>query len=650
MAEPLLRRDKTTLQDQPCEIDFLARVTRALLHSSSIPLQPAVGGLEAGTSSTMERHNSNPELGSKPTSYPRVAQISRLAGNGSSEKRATSFEEVSHLLSSHQTSKESRRRATSQIASPVVDFDVAVAEKPQKTLQGSHPEEGPKSYYVINPIVPGSAWYFTKGKSNSNTHEYEVERVSTHLVDIGQNRIGYLIETASRDDVTAVAGGRPASWTPKGQNGWSTTSTSSIEKANNVTEAEPGKRASRFERFDSEGDFETELHDESAIIVDRQDIPLITEMIFRQLNTTRLKRNSSRMIGGPTEKHEASSKENGELANIIEATLMAFRRPVRYDITPETGEADISQSKLPVQFAMEHSSQRIKQQPSVTSDAGNTLSIPQTSFTAADSTHKVNRAREKWQQGASSTSTTLLSQQSATSNTWTKHGGHGGESLLSPDSARSSSDENSEGTSQTRRTSSCRTHEQDEKLEASQASIGSSSVASTITSFPKLLSRHCTREWIKPLVSLEDKSTNPSHQGVDDGTNRISRERDTSFIEATDPMCWPGDSFQSINTSGYFTNEAPKSRRTTVSQSSPTNMKSFGSQIGSSAHRRRSTLTYDSKASPSTDHFFPNILGKFFVGRNLEEPETPDSKRTTDSDSVSHLNSPSHVQVHVGAP
>ncbi|QYS95961.1 hypothetical protein H0G86_003227 [Trichoderma simmonsii] len=633
MAEPLLRRDKTTLQDQPCEIDFLARVTRALLHSSSIPLQPAVGGLEAGTSSTMERHNSNPELGSKPTSYPRVAQISRLAGNGSSEKRATSFEEVSHLLSSHQTSKESRRRATSQIASPVVDFDVAVAEKPQKTLQGSHPEEGPKSYYVINPIVPGSAWYFTKGKSNSNTHEYEVERVSTHLVDIGQNRIGYLIETASRDDVTAVAGGRPASWTPKGQN-----------------EAEPGKRASRFERFDSEGDFETELHDESAIIVDRQDIPLITEMIFRQLNTTRLKRNSSRMIGGPTEKHEASSKENGELANIIEATLMAFRRPVRYDITPETGEADISQSKLPVQFAMEHSSQRIKQQPSVTSDAGNTLSIPQTSFTAADSTHKVNRAREKWQQGASSTSTTLLSQQSATSNTWTKHGGHGGESLLSPDSARSSSDENSEGTSQTRRTSSCRTHEQDEKLEASQASIGSSSVASTITSFPKLLSRHCTREWIKPLVSLEDKSTNPSHQGVDDGTNRISRERDTSFIEATDPMCWPGDSFQSINTSGYFTNEAPKSRRTTISQSSPTNMKSFGSQIGSSAHRRRSTLTYDSKASPSTDHFFPNILGKFFVGRNMEEPETPDSKRTTDPESVSHLNSPSHVQVHVGAP
>lgn len=632
MAEPL-RRDKTTLQDQPCEIDFLARVTRALLPSSSIiPLQPTVGGLEAGTSSTMERHNSNPELGSKPTGYPRVAQISRLAGNGSSEKRATSFEEVSHLLSSHQTSKESRRRATSQIASPVVDFDVAVAEKPQKTLQGSHPEEGPKSYYVINPIVPGSAWYFTKGKSNSNTHEYEVERVSTHLVDIGQNRIGYLVETASRDDVTAVAGGRPASWTPKGQN-----------------KAEPGKRASRFERFDSEGDFETELHDESAIVVDRQDIPLITEMIFRQLNTTRLKRNSSRMIGGPTEKHEASSKENGELANIIEATLMAFRRPVPYGITPETGEADISQSKLPVQFAMEHGSQRIKLQQSVASDPANTLGIPQTSFTVADSTHKVNGAREKWRQGPSSTSTTLLSERSATSITWMKHGGHAGESPLSPDSARSSSDDNSERTSQTRRTSSCRTHKQDDRLEASQASIGSSSVASTITSFPKLLSRHCTREWIKPLVSLEDKSTNPSHQGVDDGTNRISRERDTSFIDTTDPMCWPGDSFQSVNSSGYFTNEAPKSRRTTISQSSPTNMKSFGSQIGSSAHRRRSTLTYDSKASPSTDHFFPNILGKFFVGRNMEEPETPDSKRTADSDSVSHLNSPSHVQVHVGA-
>ncbi|KAL7910810.1 hypothetical protein GGI35DRAFT_492433 [Trichoderma velutinum] len=564
----------------------------------------------------MERHNSNPELGSKPTSYPRVTQVSALASNGSSEKRASSFEEVSHLLSSHRTSKSSRRGATSQIASPVVDFDVAIAEKPQKALQDGQPEEGPKSYYVINPIVPGSAWYFTKGKSNSNTHEYEVERVSTHLVDIGKNRIGYLIETAKRDDVTAVAGGQPASWTPKYQKSWSPTSTSFIDKANNITEAEPGKRVNHFEKFDSEGNFKTQLHDESPIIVERQDIPLITESIFRQLNTTRLTQNPSRIIGDSTEKHEAWSEEKGELENIIEATLMACRRPVRYDNILETGDGDTScQSKLPAQFMMEHESRQIKPRPSVVSDPAMTLSIPRTSFTNADSTHKVNEARNKWQQEASSTSTTLCSPQSVTSITWAKHGGHSGESLLSPDSANSSLDENSERISQTRRTSSCRTHKKDERLEASQVSVGSSSVASTITSFPKLLSRHCTREWIKPLVSLEDKSTDPSYQGVDDGTNRLSHDPDTSFTETTVPTCWPGDSFQSPNNSGYFTHEAPKSRRTTVSQSSPTNVKSFGTQIGSSAHRRRSTLTYDSKASPSTDHFIPNILGKFFYGK-----------------------------------
>ncbi|PNP60397.1 hypothetical protein THARTR1_00421 [Trichoderma harzianum] len=592
----------------------------------------------------MERHNSNPELGSKPTSHPRD-------GNGSSEKRASSFEEVSHLLSSHSASKSSRHRATSQIASPVVDFDVAIAEKPQKTLQRGQSEEGPKSYYVINPIVPGSAWYFTKGKSNSNTHEYEVEKVSTHLVDIGQNRLGYLIETATRDDVTAVAGGRPASWTPRCQNGWSTTSTSPIEKANNITEAEPGKRANSFEGFDSDGNFETQLHDGSTITVERQDIPLITEMIFSHLNTAGLKRNGSLMIGGSTENHGASFEENGELEKIVEATLIAFRRPARYDNTPEAGERDTSpQSKLPVQFAMEHESQRTTLRPPMVSDPANTLNIPQTSTTVSDSTHKVNRAREKWQQEASSTSTTLISSQNVASITWAKHGGHAVESPLFPDSARSSSDENSERTSQTRPTSSGRTQTQDERLEASQDSIGSSSVASTITSFPKLLSRHCTREWIKPLVSLEDKSTNPSYQGVDGDANQIPREPHTSFNETTDPMCWPSDSFQSPNTSGYFTDEAPKSRRTTVSQSSPTNMKSFGSQIGSSAHRRRSTLTYDSKASPSTDHFFPNILGKFFVGRNTEEPETPDSERAMDSDALARLDSPAHVQVHVGAP
>ncbi|UKZ49952.1 hypothetical protein TrVGV298_004207 [Trichoderma virens] len=598
----------------------------------------------------MEGHNSYSDAGSKPASYPRITEISLLACNDSCEKRAMAFEETGHSLPSSPTSKFSRRRAMSQIASPIVDFDVAIAEKPYTTLQGRRSEEGPTSYYIINPRVPGLAWYLTKEKSNSDTHEYEVERVPTHVVDIRLNHTGYLVETAIRDDVTGVAGGQSVSWTPKCQNGWSTISTSSMKKSNDGTEAEPGKRDNRFERCDSEADTKTRLHNESTIILDRQDIPLITERIIHQLNAAGLKQNCPCTAAGSRENDKSSSQENREFENIIEATLMEFKRSLQGSDSPKTDEENTSTpSKLPAQFALGNDNQHIELRRSVVADPEITLSIPQTPFTTADSNRKINDAREKLHK-ESPTLTTLVSPQSATSITWAKLGGYLGRPSLSPESTNSPSDENSESMSQTRRTSSCHDDKQDQELETSQASIGSSSVASTITSFPKLLSRHCTREWIKPLTSLEDTSTDLSYRGVDDHTNRVYHNHQASFTETPVPMCWPGDSFQSPNTSGYFTDEAPNTRRTTVSQSSLTNVKSFGTQIGSAAHRRRSTSTYNSKASPTQDHFLPNILGKIFVSRNREAPESPGSKQAIDSGALAHHNSPAHVHMHVRTP
>ncbi|KAL7951608.1 hypothetical protein V8C42DRAFT_304613 [Trichoderma barbatum] len=631
MAEPPAR-NKTHLKGQPCEINLLTGTAGAMSRSSSIPLQPEVDGLGVGSSSTMKGYNSNPELGSKPASY-------------SCEKRAMALEETSHPLSSHLPSKLSRRRARSQIANPVVDFDVAIAEKPYNPLQSSQPEEEPKSYYIINPRVPGLAWYLTKGRSNLNAHEYEIERIPTHLVHVRQNRIGYLFETATRDDVTRVAGGRPVSWTPKCQNGWSSAAMSFIEKAENDTEVEPGKRVNRFERYDSDGHIKTQLHNESNIIVEHRDIPHITESIIRQFHIAGLKQNRTCMTKGRIESDEAlSSEDRRELEHVIEATLMRFRRSVQCsDDAPETDEEDASpQSKLPAQFALEDENQRMKPRPSVVADPAITLSTPHTSFTVADSNHKRNEAREQWQRDAP-TLTTLVSPQSVSSITWTKHGGYLGEPSLSPDSTNSPSDENSE------RTSSHCVQKQDQELETSQASIGSSSMASTITSFPKLLSRHCTREWIKPLASLEDTSTDPSYPGVEAHTNRLPHHQ-TASIETPVTMCWPDDSFQSSNTSSYFTKDAPNTRRTTVSQSPSTDMKSFGAQIGSAAHRRRSAPTYDPKEPPSRDHFFPNILSNFFASKKRESQEDHDSKERANSGTLVRCSSPAHDHIPVSTP
>ncbi|KAL7938726.1 hypothetical protein V8C35DRAFT_86508 [Trichoderma chlorosporum] len=560
--------------------------------SSAIPLQPEMGGLGLGIGapSTTERHKSDPAV----------------AG----EKRAMAS---GRPLSSPFPSKLSRRRATSQVASPIVDFDVAIAEKPY-----NQPEEEPKSYYIINPKVPGQAWYVTRDKSKSNALEYEVEKVPAHLVRTRQNRIGYLFETAVRDDVTAALGGQPVSLTPKCQNGCSTPEASSIEKAHSGTKEEPGKRVNRFERCDLDGDVKPQLHNEPSIIVEHRDIPIITKRIIRQLYTIGLKQTRSCITKTFADQDEASLNENMELENAIRATLMEFRRSVHFSDTPVTNENASAQSAPP--FTSESQHQRTKPRPSGKADPALTLSIPQTS-----SCSKNDRTKEDWQHEAS-TWTTVVSPQSATSPTWLKNGGHLG--ILSPDSADMPLDDNSMSTLQIGRSSSFNEHEKDEDLETSQASLGSSSIASTITSFPKLLSRHCTREWIKPLASLEDTSTDPS------------RRQHTLYTETQTPMGWPGDGYQSLGTSSYFTDEAAHPRRATASQPSLRNPKSFGTHIGSAAHRRRSAPTYDAKEPPSRDNFFPDILGRFFVRRSREEPGSPDSKKTADSPNPTLVGSP----------
>ncbi|RFU76733.1 d-xylulose reductase a [Trichoderma arundinaceum] len=538
-----------------------------------------------------------------------------------------------------------RRRATSQIASPIVDFDVAIAEKPFKKRQSSQPVEDPKCYYIVNPRTPNLAWYLTKGKDNSKSHEYEVEKVPTHLVRIRQNRIGYLIETANGDEVAAAAGERPASWTPKCQNGWSTAAISSLERVIVDTEAEPGKRVNRFERWDSAEEIKSSLDDEPNIILNRRDIPLITKSIVHHLHTARQQQHFCTTSGGIMNDEASSSEEERCLETAIETTLLEFRRSMQCGDISETDEEDVSpQSKLPTQFALNNGNRSIKLRPSVAADPAITLSIPQTSFTMADDNHKHNGTREgKLQEPR--TMTTLVSPQSITAITWAKLGGHLGEPSESQVSTDSPSDEISESTTQTRQTSSCHGHDQDQDMETSQASLGASSIASTITSFPKLLSRHCTREWIKPVVNLEDPSPRPStttgysNHGADAHTTCLSHHHTTS-TESPVPKSWAGDSFRSHNSSGYFTNRTPNTRRSTLSQSALANPKSFGSHIGSAAHRRRSTPTCDPKTPDSQDHFFPSILGKFFIGNKTGTPGSPDSKETTISGAKTPYNSP----------
>ncbi|KAM0525554.1 hypothetical protein ACHAPE_000261 [Trichoderma viride] len=615
--------------------------------ASTIPLHQDAGELEAGISTPMEEYNSHLNRFSELWSYFDLARDPASLNSRSAGKQKMAFEETVRSISSHLPSNMSRRRARSQIASPIVDFDVATAEKPYRKRQSSQPVPSPRCYYIINPRVPGLAWYLTKGKGDSDSQEYEVEKVPAHLVRIRKNHVGYLVETANRDDVTVDAGRRPVSWTPRYQNGWSTAAEPNQEKATIDSDTKSNKRVNRFDRDDAE---QEPPSDESSVIVDRCDIPLITKRIIHQLHAVRPQERLY-ITSNSEEKDGASSSEHRDLESIIEAALVEYMRPAQHGDEIRAHDDEItSENKMPVQIKLESEAQRIKLRPSIAADPTITLTVPETSFTIPDADHKHNVLRKDSKQGASTT-TALPSPQSSSAITLTKHSEHLEEPTKSPITTDSPSDENSESTAEELRASSCPSHIQHQASDVSQTSLGASSVASSMTSFPKLLSRHCTREWIKPLAKLQDPHQRPSSEVYFQGNEpQAGHPSHAPYNESSLSNSWTADDFQSRDASGYFSNEVQNARRSTMSQSSLKNMKSFGSQIGAARHRRRSTTSFDPRASASQDNFLPNILSRFFYNKSKETPGSPDSKETLHSGALAPYNSPTHGHYSPNTP
>ncbi|EHK44067.1 hypothetical protein TRIATDRAFT_87141 [Trichoderma atroviride IMI 206040] len=611
-----------------------------------MPLHQDAGEVEAGISTPAEEYNSHLDRFSGLGSYFDLARDPASSNKPSAGKQKMAFEETVRSISSHLPSNMSRRRARSQIASPIVDFDVATAEKPYRKRQSSQPVRSPKCYYIINPRVPGLAWYLTKGKGDSNSSEYEVEKVPAHLVHIRKNQVGYLVETANGDDVTVDAGRRPVSWTPRYQNGWSTAAEPIQEKATSDSNTKSNKRVNRFDRDDAE---EEPPSDESSVVVNRRDIPLITKSIIRHLHAVRPQERFY-TTSNSEEEDEASSSQQRDLESIVEAALFEYMRPAQHnDKTRKHDDENTSENKMPVQIKLESEAQRINPRPSIAADPTITLSVPETSFTIPDADRKHNVLRKDSKQGASTT-TALLSPQRSTAITWTKDSEHL-EEPTKPPTTDNPSDENSGNTADAPRASSCPSPIQHQDSDVSQTSVGASSIASSMTSFPKLLSRHCTREWIKPLASLEDRHHRPSSELYYQGNeSQAGQPSHAPYNESSLSNSWTADDFQSRNASGYFSNEVQNARRSTMSHSSLKSMKGFGSQIGAARHRRRSTTSFDPSAPALQDNFLPNILSRFFLNKSKETPGSPDSKETLHSGALAPYNSPIHGHYSANTP
>ncbi|ODA82189.1 hypothetical protein RJ55_00695 [Drechmeria coniospora] len=121
---------------------------------------------------------------------------------------------------------------------------------------------------------------------------------------------------------------------------------------------------------------------------------------------------------------------------------------------------------------------------------------------------------------------------------------------------------------------------------------------STMTSFPELRSRHCTREWTRPPVEMEQLNRAPSMDfyqlGVDahsGGTSPIPKDcvgEDLAKTLDFDHSLFTHDPFS------YANIHAP-GRRVTDSLAYARSDRRLGSRIGSASHQRRSSLFVGSK-------------------------------------------------------
>ena len=136
----------------------------------------------------------------------------------------------------------------------------------------------------------------------------------------------------------------------------------------------------------------------------------------------------------------------------------------------------------------------------------------------------------------------------------------------------------------------------------------------SITSFPKLLSRHCTNDWLKPPIEIDDLihsvSANLYNQGIDAHCGSPSEARGQDVEEPLKPR----QCDYSLFSDATFVEGEGGSRERRATEVAPSAVRDIrlGTSIGNASHRRRSSVAVElqSPHPKPTEHVLPAWMDK----------------------------------------
>ena len=492
-----------------------------------------------------------------------------------------------------------------------------------------------EALYIFSPGHESTAFYMYRPKDSASKDMYESAHVPVKVIrDLG--RLAYLITVSDQDDMVDTLNFSSTSGETRSEPR-STTQTPKADGSshNSTDQSSQGLRSA---------DLYEQCHDHSSVNSGPSEIRIIMDGVKDRL-ISRDRCQSSIDDDNGSGKHEVAGRgsylvTNDEIIAAVNAAAADVDQ-TNTDRSPLRSSSRISSSSsnslsLP---KLDSQMNSITPHQSAAADPATTFSVPRASFSSlgrADNWFHLNKGLDV------STRATVVSRRSVTDFVWTENQHHGGESgpqrvveTVSGVVSDGSSLEN--GPLAIQPSANTRLHQTEtdikersllqssvpetledfvERFSHPGTSSQSTDTASNITSFPGLLPRRSTQEWLNPPVDME-QLTRPSSAdlyvlGVDAHSGGIPHQPGSCLEQRlNEAQCCNHSLFQ--DDPFCNANIHPFERRATEGSASLSAEKRLGAAIGSSSHRRRSCQVLGSKARQldCKGGLLPSVLDRF---------------------------------------
>lgn len=541
---------------------------------------------------------------------------------------------------SRSTSNKASKTPTTESDTPQVEDSITessdVSEDPLTLplLEGA-------SYYVFNPRSPGSAYYLhgSDGDEVDLETEFQVSKVPVTLTMQETGEPAYMLSMSNRDCFSSRRKSQETLW-PTNDTGELPTRlhdvTSSIEGGGESPHVSKGVSCGLGVEKQSP------VAGDGIEWIGLEIFPSIMAKVNHRLRNQRHLRDHVHVIDDQG-KHAPGTNNmflirNKDIRDVVSIVVDEMRE---FQNASWAGDSIHKKPRAQSMLKLDGVSNTILPPPVVAADPATTFSLPKTSYASLYA--KDSRVHTKVRGVESETTTTIVSRKSTAEITWPHNHAHVHHFDVYHASTHSRTV--SECTSPTHRASTVQSSDRRQSQPAGTGSFilnhyttsengsdipwdntsrqGSrrnerTSSATGITSFPRLLSRHCTNDWVTPLDEIDAPTELAPdtlyHHGVDarsgsvsgppskspEGPLRIRHCDNDMFVK--NPFCLNSEQLDTV-----CVIQMPEV---------PASQKRFGASIGSASHRRRSSPAAAPQTPTSDSHntLLPSLMEKIRQG------------------------------------